>query len=60
MRFLLSAVSVSFGSERGGDDARLASSQQRQLPCPQTCLSKSESLENSPCRVFSGFKGINF
>lgn len=60
MRFLLSAVSVSFGSEWGRDDALLASSQQCQLPCPQTCLSTLESLENSPCRVFSDLKGIDF
>ena len=60
MRFLLSAVSVSFGSEWGRDDALLISSQQCQLPCPQTCLSTLESLENFPCRVFSGLKGIVF
>ena len=60
MRFLLSAVSVSFGSEWGRDDALLTSSQQCQLPCPQTCLSTLETLENFPCRVFSGLKGIIF
>lgn len=43
MRFLLSAVSVSFGSERGGDDARLAAPSNANFPVHRLACQVGES-----------------